>query len=160
MKLFRIAVSFLLLTATTIAFAQAKDGAKVVPNEAMLMKLDSDFNDATQARRLDGWMEFMADDVVVRRGENVIGREALRKALTDEWADPGHSLTWHPVGARMVAGARLGFTWGRWTLEAAQKDGSKLHLTGDYLTIWAKQKDESWKVIWDGGGADPAAGKP
>ena len=27
--------------------------------------------------------------------------------------------------------------------------------TGRYLTVWKKQKDGSWKVVWDGGAADP-----
>jgi len=132
---------------------------EITPNEVLLMKQDSDFNKATQERRLDGWMDFMADDVVVRRGPNVIGREALRKSMEAEWADPNYSLAWRPVGARMVAGEHMGFTWGRWELNTALPDGNKLHMTGDYLTVWGKQKDGSWKVIWDGGGAD-TPGRP
>ncbi len=173
MKLSKATAAVFLALSVTLASAQAGEAARkenkhptmaqhrdeITPNEALLMKQDSDFNTATQERRLDGWMEFMADDVVVRRGENVIGREALRKAMEEEWANPSYRLTWHPVGARMVAGEHMGFSWGRWTLDAATKDGSKIHLTGDYLTVWGKQKDGSWKVIWDGGGAD-TPGKP
>ena len=173
MKLSFATAVLLLSLSVTFAAAQAGEAVpkpaahpklathhdEITANEALLMKQDSDFNSATQARRLDGWMEFMADDVVARRGPNVVGREALRKSMETEWADPNYSLTWRPVGARMVAGEHMGFTWGRWELNTTLPNGAKLHMTGDYLTVWERQKDGSWKVIWDGGGAD-TPGKP
>ena len=45
------------------------------------------------------------------------------------------------------------------TLEQMVKNekGEKITLQGDYLTVWQKQADGSWKVIYDGGTPDAVA---
>ena len=40
-------------------------------------------------------------------------------------------------------------------LTAKDKDGNPLRMTGQYLTIWRQNKEGQWKIIWDGGAADP-----
>jgi ketosteroid isomerase-like protein len=85
----------------------------------------------------------------------VIGREVVKAALAPEWANPKHKLEWSPVAAHMAAGGKMGYTWGKWRGEFPDENGNVVRLTGTYITIWGKQKDGAWKVIWDGGGADP-----
>lgn len=158
MKSFHKLVVVAVLMFASFSLAQAGPSTPDMSSkadEAMLMKMDSDFAKATQERRLDGWMEYMAEDVVLRRGQNVIGRDAVKAAIADDWANPKHKLDWHPVAAHMAAGGRVGYTWGKWSGEFPDKDGKVTKRTGDYITIWGKQKDGSWKVIWDGGGSDP-----
>lgn len=123
-----------------------------------VMQADADFNKATQERRLEGWMEYMADDVVLDRGGRAaVGKEAVRKELTPQWSDPRFKLTWKPDDGHVFESGDFGFSWGHWQLEAPAKDGSLQRRTGQYLTVWRKQKDGSWKVIWDGGAASPQA---
>ncbi len=141
-----------------VAFAQAPEpdeAHRILAADAksVLLQTDADFNRATQERRLEGWMEYMADNVVLQRG--AVGKEAVRKELTAEWAEPKYNLTWKPDGAQMFDSNTFGFTWGHWELQAPKKDGTLLHMTGQYLTVWQKQKDGSWKVVWDGGSASP-----
>jgi ketosteroid isomerase-like protein len=157
LTLFRLMAVAVLMTFAAVALAQTDASAtnSGSADEAVLMKMDSDFAKATQERRLEGWMEFMADDVVLRRGQNLVGREAVRTALTPEWANPKHKLNWAPVAAHMAAGGKVGYTWGKWDGEFPDEKGNVTRLTGTYITIWGKQKDGSWKVMWDGGGANP-----
>ena len=126
--------------------------------EDVLLQADRDFNKATQEKRLDGWMTFMADDVVLLRGKGVLGKEAARKELEPDWADPSTSLAWEPAHAQMFASGLMGYTSGRWTFSAEDK-GQKLTLHGDDLTVWKKQQDGSWKVVADGGTPDPPPAK-
>jgi hypothetical protein len=35
------------------------------------------------------------------------------------------------------------------------KDGKKVVRTGDYVTVWQKGKDSSWKIAFDTGDGDP-----
>jgi ketosteroid isomerase-like protein len=151
MKLARsfLVLSSLLLTGVSL-WAQKPEDA--------LLQADRGFNKATQEKRLDGWMTFMADDVVLLRAKAVAGKEAARKELEGDWADPSTSLSWEPTNAQMFASGSMGYTSGRWTYKAVDK-GEKVELHGDYLTVWKKQRDGSWKVIWDGGSSDPASKK-
>ncbi len=120
-----------------------------------LLKADRDFNQATQERRADGWMEYMDDNGVLGRPKPVVGKDAIRVALKEDWDDPNYHLTWAPDEAYAMPGNRMGYTRGHWTLTTKDKEGKPLTLTGQYLTVWRQNKQGEWKIIWDGGGADP-----
>jgi ketosteroid isomerase-like protein len=123
--------------------------------EDALLKADRDFNQATQEKRLEGWMAFMADDVVLLRGKTVVGKEAARADLKEQWDDLSTSLTWEPKRAQLFNSGRMGYTSGRWVYKGKNAEGKMITRTGDYLTVWSKQADGSWKVIYDGGTSDP-----
>lgn len=129
-------------------WAQAKPGAEP------LMQADRDFNKATQERRLDGWMDYMADNIVLGHEEPNIGKDAVRKAMAS-LNDPDASLTWAPTYGEMFASGDLGFTTGKWVRKGKDKQGVERVRTGRYLSVWKKQADGSWKVVWDGGAPDP-----
>lgn len=142
-----VVVMAALLLAT---LAQAQSGA-----EQELLKAEHDFNAATQARRAAGWMEFMADDVVLLiPGEPVVGREAVAKFYGEAFANPDFQLSWEPTHAEVIGGGDLGYAVGRYKLSTRTKDGKEIHRTGSYMTTWRKQKDGSWKVIADTGSPD------
>jgi len=157
MKIFRSNANFLRWASSVLlgvfffcSVALAQGG------EAALLQADRDFNQATQEKRLDGWMQFMADDVVLLHGKPVVGKEAARAALTEEWNNPAHSLTWEPKHAELFKNGKFGYTSGRWVYRDKNEKGESILLEGDYLTVWKMQADGSWKVIFDGGAADPA----
>jgi ketosteroid isomerase-like protein len=50
----------------------------------------------------------------------------------------------------------MGDASGRWTCKSKNEKGEKVTLHGDYLKVWQKQADGSWKVLYDGGTPDPA----
>jgi len=48
----------------------------------------------------------------------------------------------------------LGYTLGTWR-STRYNDAGRGHVsTGKYVTIWRKQADGSWKVVFDGGNPD------
>ncbi len=146
-----IALAFLLCGFTALGFAQS-DADSVKQD---LLKADRDFNQATQQRRLEGWMEYMDDNGVLGRPTPVVGKNAVRAALKEEWNDPNYNLTWEPDEAYAMPGNRMGYTRGHWNLTAKDEKGNALHLTGQYLTVWRLTKEGNWRIIWDGGSADP-----
>ena len=123
--------------------------------EKQLLQADRDFNKATQEKRLDGWMQYWDDNGVLDRGQPVVGKDAVRKELTAQWAEPSFQLTWEPTSAHMFPNGRKGFTHGTWVMNVNGPDGKPMKVTGQYLTIWQKNKAGEWKIIWDGGAADP-----
>lgn len=139
----------LVLICTCVSWGQAK------PEAEPLMQADRDFNKATQERKLEGWMEYMADNVVLGHEDQPnFGKDAVRKAMA-MLNTPGSSLTWEPTYGELFAGGELGFTTGKWVRRGKNSQGEERVGTGRYLTVWKKQKDGSWKVVWDGGTADP-----
>lgn len=56
-----------------------------------------------------------------------------------------------------AASGDLGCTIGRWASRALGKDGRwTVQGRGNYVTIWRRERDGSWKVAVDVGNADPA----
>jgi len=48
----------------------------------------------------------------------------------------------------------LGYTLGTWQSTHYNAKGQGQVATGKYVTIWRKQADGSWKVVFDGGNPD------
>lgn len=156
-QVFRWWITITLGMAALSAASLSQSPATPAPSEEVLLHADRDFNKATKEKRLEGWMQFMADDVILLRAKPVFGKESVRATLKSDWDDPEYSLTWEPKRAEIFKSGKMGDTSGRWTYHGKNEKGEKITLQGDYLTVWQKQADNSWKVIYDGGTPDPAA---
>jgi ketosteroid isomerase-like protein len=101
----------------------------------------------------DAFVEFFADDSVLFRPDPVPGREWMRSRP----ASPAH-LSWYPVFAEVSLAGDLGYTTGPWELRAKGKaDPEVAH--GNFVTVWRKEADGTWKVLIDHGtsNAPPAS---
>jgi ketosteroid isomerase-like protein len=68
---------------------------------------------------------------------------------------PGNFLlTWEPVKAE--ATSTLGYTFGGYTLQMKTNDGLRdTTLYGNYVSIWKRKKDGSWRYVLDTGNSTP-----
>ena len=93
---------------------------------------------------------FAEDSVIMPREGKlpIIGKPA---AVT-EWGDkPGtKDITWWPYRAEASSSGDMGYTFGFWQYKT--KDTTTY---GNYCTVWHKQKDGSWKFVFDGGNYMP-----
>lgn len=142
----RLSVCIALLA--TIAFATERD-------VSVLMQADRDFAKATAAKRLDGWMSFMAPNAVLLRAEPLVGLDQIKAGMAKDFDSPGFQLTWEPTKAEFVGSGPVGYTVGRYEAKFTGDDGKPQTSHGRYMTTWRKQKDGSWKVVADIGSPDP-----
>ncbi len=133
----------------TAGLCAAQSGA------APLLQADRDFNQAVAERGVEGWMSCMADDAVLLRAQPVVGKDAIRKTMEPSFTTPGFKLTWVPTSGQLFKGGDLGYTTGRYEAQRKDASGKTVITHGTYLTVWKKQADGSWKVVWDGGSPDP-----
>ena len=63
----------------------------------------------------------------------------------------GAKLTWTPAWALVSSSGDFGVDTGPWTYEFSGKDGKAQKAHGDWVTIWARGKDGSWKALFDAG---------
>jgi ketosteroid isomerase-like protein len=132
----------------TIAFATERD-------VSVLMQADRDFAKATAAKRLDGWMSFMAPNAVLLRAEPLVGLDQIKAGMAKDFDSPGFQLTWEPTKAEFVGSGPVGYTVGRYEAKFTGDDGKPQTSYGSYMTTWHKQADGSWKVVADIGSPDP-----
>ncbi len=74
--------------------------------------------------------------------------------MAPAFADTTFRLTWQPTMAFASAAGDLGYTLGIWQSRHYNDAGQGQVTTGKYVTIWRKQADGSWKVVFDGGNPD------
>jgi len=116
--------------------------------EQELRDADLDFAKQTASRRLEGWMDFFANDAsIIHDGQTVTGKDALRAFYKPIFANKDFNLTWSPTHAEASADGTLGYTFGEY--QAKSSTGIS---HGMYTTVWRKIGGR-WKVVLDLGSA-------
>lgn len=87
------------------------------------------------------FLTYFSDESIVFRPEPVNGKKIYEARNEDS-----SKLTWKPVYAEISSSGEIGFTTGPWKFS---KDTNIAY--GHFISIWKKQKDNTWKVIVDAG---------
>ena len=151
----RLLLTVAAATFAVLALGENKAGAPSTGAE-VLMQADRDFAKATAERGLEGWVEYFAEDGVSLGEKPAVGREAIRAAFKTLFDNPSFRLEWAPVKAGILPSGTVGYTEGRATSYRTGPKGEKLVRHSSYVTVWKKQADGSWKVVFDTGAPDPA----
>jgi ketosteroid isomerase-like protein len=151
--LFALFALSLFASAQTSPQPKAKAPAKL-SGQQLLLRADRAFARDTAAKRLEGWMDYMAEDAVLFSDKPLVGKDAIRTFYQPAFARPAFILSWQPTRAEMFRSGNMGYTTGRYELQAEDGKGNKVVRHGSYLTVWKKQTDGSWKVMADGGDPD------
>ena len=103
---------------------------------------DVAFAKDTAARGIEGWVAaFAPDGGMMTKGGRVEGAEAIRGLMSELLATT--KVEWAPI-ASAVRGD-IGYTVGKATFTGKESWRST------YVTIWKKQPDGAWKVLFDTG---------
>ena len=118
-----------------------------------LLDADKAFDRDTAARGLDGWMGWFAEEAQIPGPAGVIrGKAALREVYSKMFAAKEFSIHWWPLHAELSADGTLGYTFGRAKISWRSDQGELKTQDGKYTTIWRRQKDGSYKAVFDMGG--------
>jgi hypothetical protein len=116
---------------------------------AVLEGADRAFARDSAARGGAAWAAAWDAEGSLYRGKagRVTGPEAIGTAMTETVAKV--VIEWEPVASGLAASGDLGFTVGR--ARYLDPDTRVLGATGSYVTIWRRQPDGAWKVLFDTG---------
>ncbi|MGI9088284.1 MAG: YybH family protein [Chthoniobacterales bacterium] len=119
----------------------------VVENEGKFFQLGQEKGTKT------AFLTYLADDAIVFQPGPTNGRKVWEKK-----EGPGISIVWKPLFAAIASSADLAYTTGPAEFRK-KKDDEKPIGYGQFISIWKKQKDGSWKVALDTGSELPGASK-
>ncbi len=101
------------------------------------------------------FMAFIADDGILFRPRAVKGKQwMIDHPLPSPSAGKRSFLSWYPAVADIALGGDMGWTTGPWEIKNDIKD-EKAVAWGNFLTVWKKQADGSWKFAVDLGISNP-----
>jgi ketosteroid isomerase-like protein len=137
---------------TIFAIAQIAIAQNVKNRKALdsLVEAERGFSRDSVAKGMrDAFILNLADDGTLFRPHAVAGK----KWLMQQPARPG-LLTWQPIYADVSRSGDLGYTTGPWEFRRNGPDDKEV-AHGNYITLWKKQPDGSWKVAVDLGISNP-----
>jgi ketosteroid isomerase-like protein len=114
-----------------------------------LVQTEYAFAEATKNSTVrEGFLQFIADDGVLFRPGPVNGKEFLENSE----AQPG-LLLWYPTASFISSSGDLGVNTGPWEFKRTAEDEPAAF--GQFLTVWEKQSDGTWKFLIDLGIGHP-----
>jgi ketosteroid isomerase-like protein len=101
----------------------------------------------------EAFAAFIADDGILFRPTPVIGKKWMQEnPLPPSKTRP--LLAWQPILAFVSSAGDLGYTTGPWQYKQDIKDAQPSAF-GNFMTVWKKQADGSWKFALDLGISNP-----
>ena len=123
---------------------------------AAIIKADSAWDRASEAKSVEGWLSFYADDAIMMPpGEQVCKDKVSREAsIKNMFATPGVSLRFQSTKVEVSRMGDLGYAAGVYQWGSKDAKGKDYHEKGKYCETWKKQSDGNWKCIVDIWNAD------
>jgi ketosteroid isomerase-like protein len=118
-----------------------------------IVKSDAAFAQSVADKNRAKFLGFIAEVTTFNGGttNELHGRDAVMKGWEEFFAPDGPSLTWAPIKGEVFGAGDFGYTTGRSVFRQKGTDGKVIERRGQYLTVWRKQADGSWKVVFDTG---------
>ena len=101
----------------------------------------------------EAFAAFIADEGILFRPTAVLGKKWMQEnPLPPSTTRP--LLAWQPIFAFVSSAGDLGYTTGPWQYKKDIKDAQPTAF-GNFMTVWKKQADGSWKFALDLGVGNP-----
>lgn len=119
-----------------------------------VVEADRNFNKRAQEKGIAEAFLYYADEKVIKPTPGqypIVGKFALLEFYKNN--PPDYKLTWEPL--RAEASGTLGYTFGSYTLTVKTTMGTDTTLYGNYVSVWRKKNDGSWRYVIDAGNDTP-----
>lgn len=119
-------------------------------NKVEILRTERQFADMVAKEGVTkAFLYFAADDAVINRENRLIkGKKEIRTYLENQ-PFTRIKLKWTPEFVDVAASGDLGYTYGQFYFSAIDTTGQLVSFKGPFHTIWKKQKDDSWRFVWD-----------
>ena len=145
----------LLALASSLARAQAID---VESTKRAIRIADLELAKAVADRSLKSFVALVDDDAIFFGKEVSRGKNAVSKAWLPFFTDRTLFLKWYPTDVEISSSGDLGYSIGEYERIGKDASGNPATVTGNYVSIWRKQRDGRWKIVLDIG--TPGTPKP
>jgi ketosteroid isomerase-like protein len=137
---------------TTAGLVAAAGNADRAARAEELRQAELAFAAAVAADDVERFAGFVAEDAVFVSGSTATrGREAIVESWGGFFGPDRALIEWHPELVELSGNGELGLTRGPWTLRGKDKEGRDFERSGVFNSVWRRQADGSWKVVFDAG---------
>jgi ketosteroid isomerase-like protein len=133
-----------LVVSGCVALGQTKGKA-----EDAILAADAAWLKVYQAKDLAKSLAFCDEQgsMLVPNAPIATGKDAIAKVIADDFVHD--NITWHANKVGVARSGDLGYTSGTTEMNFKDASGKNVVYKGKYLTMWKRQKDGSWRVLYD-----------
>ena len=138
-----------LLTAVSCNTAEKKDYPETFDAKMKMMETDRAFSKMSEDKGMkNAFLDYIDSNGVLLRPNHLplMGADAIDFLIRQN--DSNFILKWEPRSGMVAQSGELGYTYGVYALKPSGKDTI---IYGNYVSIWKKQSDSSWKFVLDSG---------
>ncbi len=139
---------FLVVIYTTSCETKIKSKLEL---EAEIYKAEDDFKNLSQTKGIaEAFYTFADENAVIKRENDTLirGKESIKQYYSDPKFQKAF-VTWKPDFVDVSKDGEMAYTYGKFTWTFTDSLGNKNNFKGLFHTVWKKQKDGSWKYVWD-----------
>ncbi|KQC28812.1 YybH family protein [Flagellimonas eckloniae] len=142
-------LSFLFL-ALLIGCKKPEANSDIEKWKTEIMSVEKSFNDMAQNDGLaKAFSYFAAEDGVIKRGKNIIKGKTTIGKWYEKDVRPNESLSWTPTFVDVSKNGDMAYTYGNYIFTYLDSLGIKKENKGIFHTVWKRQKDGTWKFVYD-----------
>jgi ketosteroid isomerase-like protein len=123
----------------------------LVPLKEQVVKAEDDFKNLSQSKGIaEAFYTFADDNAVIKRENDTLirGKENIKKYYSNPKFKKA-SVTWKPDFVEVSKDGEMAFTYGEYIWTVTDSLGNKQDFKGVFHTVWKRQKEGSWKYVWD-----------
>lgn len=152
------------LALVPVSFAQTyppTTKTSVAIDGATLRQTELDFARAFADRDVARFAAFVADDARFTGGGRVReGKAAILEQWTNMMRNPDLTLTWSPDIVELSQAGDLGYTSGPYEFSLKRPDGTVARERGRFASVWRRDADGRYRIIFDIGSPEEPPAKP
>lgn len=142
----------LLFAAANVAVAATGSAPDRAAGLAEVRATELAFAAALMENQPAAFAAFLDEEAVFVGGAEVTrGKAAILEAWKGFFGEARPHFEWHPEVVELSGDGTLGLTRGPWTLRAKDADGKEVERTGIFNSVWRRQADGTWKIVFDAG---------
>ena len=114
-----------------------------------IQQAEKDFDKMAAEKGIAEAFWYFADsNAVIRRDSVIKGKNNIRGFYSKDFYKTA-TVTWSPDFTDASETGDLGYTYGKYLWQSRDSTGKTNEARGVFHTVWKKQKDGSWRYVWD-----------
>jgi ketosteroid isomerase-like protein len=130
---------------------KAQAGDTQTADEKKIRELEAAFSAAAGTKDIDKVLSYYGEYAVmfVPNAPSATTKVTIRNAWKEMLTPPGASTSWKATKVEVAKSGDLAYTSGPYQDTRNDANGKPIKDFGNYLTVWKKQADGTWKVVAD-----------
>jgi len=98
----------------------------------------------------EGFYFYAESEAVIKRQNDTLikGKENIKKYYQTPYFKSA-SVTWNPDFIEVSEAGDMAYTYGKYIWKSPNAEGKIIEARGVFHTVWRRQKDGSWRYVWD-----------